>query len=289
MTALAIVAILATWGLGFRRHFRRTLEADDAAHRPHAWRVPKWLVRSEEERALFGFAGKILARSQKHQFFLATYLSVGAAVALFFGVAVRDGKVALSPDGERSVAFVLGFFVISGFRAAFQFPSELASNWIFRLTEARWTEVSRSATRKLVLAISLGPLLIFALPLEMAALEMGGWNWPIVLEHSAVQLLGAALLVELLFWNFDKVPFTCSYFPGTTSLALLIVLYVYGITGYSFHMADVESAMERHWAGAVLFFAAAISALIWSWRRHPMADGVRFDGSEPVIRTLELN
>jgi hypothetical protein len=85
------------------------------------------------------------------------------------------------------------------------------------------------------------------------------------------------------------VPFTCSYFPGTTSLALLIVLYVYGITGYSFQMADVESAMERHRAGAVLFFAAAAVALIWSWRRHPMPDGVRFDGSEPVVRTLELS
>ena len=100
------------------------------------------------------------------------------------GVAVRDGKAALSPDGERSVAFVSGFFVISGFRAAFQFPSELAGNWIFRLTEARWTEVSRSATRKLVLALSLVPLLIFALPLEIEV-----WNWPIVLEHSVVQLL----------------------------------------------------------------------------------------------------
>ncbi len=284
MTAFAILAILVTWGLGFRRHFRRTLEGEDLARRPHAWRVPKWLVRSEEERALFGFGGKTLARSQKHQFFLATYFSVGAAVALFFGVAVHDGKAALSPGGERSVAFVLGFFVISGFRAAFQFPSELTSNWIFRLTEARWTEVSRRATRKLVLAISLVPLLICALPLEIVV-----WNWPMVLEHSAVQLLGAALLVEVLFWNFDKVPFTCSYFPGTTSLALLIVLYVCGITGYSFHMADGESAMERHWAGAVVFFAAAISALIWSWRRHPIAEGVRFDGSEPVIRTLELS
>jgi hypothetical protein len=89
--------------------------------------------------------------------------------------------------------------------------------------------------------------------------------------------------------NFDKVPFTCSYFPGTTSLAVLVVLYVYGITGYSFNMGDMESALERHWARAVLFFAVAAVALIWSWRRHPMADGVRFDGSEPVVRTLELS
>jgi hypothetical protein len=289
MTALAMLVILVTWGFGFRRHFRRTLEAEDTAHRPRAWFVPNWFVPdwlapSPQERAIFGFAGKTLARSQKHQFFLATYLSVGLSIALFFGVAIRDGKIALSPDGARSVAFVIGFFVISGFRAVFQFPAELASNWLFRITEARWTEVSRNATRKLALAIGLVPLLVFSLPLEIA-----GWDWPIVLEHCAVQLIAAGLLVEVLFWNFDKVPLTCSYFPGTTSLALLGVLYIYGITGYSFHMADLESAMERHRAIAVLFFAASGAALILSWRRHPAADGVRFDGSEPVIQSLELS
>jgi hypothetical protein len=289
MTALAIFVILITWGFGFRRHFRRTLESEDALHRPRAWFVrnwfiPDWLVSSPQERALFGFAGRTLARSQKHQFFLATYLSIGLSIALFFGVAIRDGKVALSPDGARSVAFVIGFFVISGFRAVFQFPAELASNWLFRITEARWTEVSRSATRKLALTIGLVPLLVFSLPLEATV-----WDWPIVLEHLAVQLIAAGLLVEVLFWNFDKVPFTCSYFPGTTSLAVLGVLYIYGITGYSFHMADVESVMERHWAIAVLFFAASGAALILSWRRHPAAGGVRFDGSEPVIQSLELS
>jgi hypothetical protein len=92
-----------------------------------------------------------------------------------------------------------------------------------------------------------------------------------------------------LFWNFDKVPFTCSYFPGRTSLALLVVLYVYGITGYSFHMADLESALELRWAIAVLFFAGAAVALVLAWRRHPAAAGVRFDGSEPVIQSLELS
>ena len=279
MTALALLVILVTWGFGFRRHFRRTLEAEDSAYRPRAWSIPKWLASSSEERALLGFAGKTLARSQKHQFFLATYFSAGLAVALFFGVAIREGKTAWSQDGVRSVAFVLGFFLISGFRGVFQFPAELSSNWLFRITEARWMEVSRNATRKLVLAVALVPLLIFSLPVEIL-----NWGWLTVLEHSAVQLMAGAILVELLFWNFDKVPFTCSYFPGTTSLAVLGVLYIYGITGYGFHVADLESAMEDHWAVAVLFLAAASVALALSWRRHPADAAMRFDGSEPVIR-----
>ena len=282
--AIAILVIFVTWGLGFRRHFRRTLESENATHRPRTWTLPNRLVRSPEERALFAFAAKTLARSQKHQFFLATSFSIGLSIALFFGVAIRAGKIAWSADGVRSVAFVLGFFVVSGFRAAFQFPAELASNWIFRLREAHWTEVSRSATRKLVLAIALVPLVIVALPVEIA-----NGDCPAVLQHLAVQLVAAALLTEALFWNFDKVPFTCSCFPGTTSLAVLGGLYIYGITGYSFHLADVEGALEHHAVRAVLFFAGAAVALALAWRRHPAAGGVRFDGSQPVIQSLELN
>jgi hypothetical protein len=284
MTAAAVGVVAVTWALGFRRHFRRTLETEDAPHRPRRWNTPRWLVGTAEEGAIFGFIGKTLARSQKHQFFLAAYLSAGLSAAALVGTAVRDGKIVLSADGARAMAFVLGFFFITAFRAAFQFPAELAANWLFRVTESRWTEVSRSATRKLVLAVGLIPAVLLALPVEIL---QGGWVT--VLEHAAVQLIAAALLIEALFWNFDKVPFTCSYFPGRTSLALLVVLYVYGLTGYAFHMADLEVVMERNWGIAVLFFGVTGWALAWSWRRRPGVETVRFDGSEPVIQTLELN
>jgi len=283
MTAIAIVVVVAAWSLGFRRHFRRTLESEDAPHRPRAWSVPQWLVRNPQERAIFAFVGKTMARSQKHQFFLAAYLSAGLAVAAIIGTAVRNGRIALSPGGARAVAFVIGFFLISGFRAAFQFPAELGANWLFRITEARWTEVSRKATRKLVLAMTLIASMLVAAPFELTA-----WAWPVVLEHLVVQAIAAALLIEALFWSLDRVPFTCSYFPGRKSLPLLVILYVYGVTGYSFHLADLESAIEHRSATALLFFAGAAAALVFSWRRHPVADAVRFDGSEPVIQTLEL-
>lgn len=284
MTAAALLIVALSWGLGYRRHFRRTLETDDAPHRPRHWSVPRWLLRNPHERTLFGFIGKTLARSQKHQFFLAAYFSAGLCVAGFFCIAVRGGRIVLSPSGARSAAFVLGFFLISGFRAVFQFPAELGANWVFRLAEAKWSELARSATRKAALAVSLIALLAMVLPLELEA-----WHWPIVLEHCAVQIFAAALLVEAMFWNFDKVPFTCSYFPGRASLALLVVLYVYGVTGYSFNMADLEITMEKNGRVAVLFFGTAVAALAMAWRRRPQAESVRFDGSEPEIQALELN
>jgi hypothetical protein len=92
-----------------------------------------------------------------------------------------------------------------------------------------------------------------------------------------------------MFWSFDKVPFTCSYFPGRTNLSILFVLYLYGFTIYSSHMADLESTIEQRALYAILFVPAAAALLALSWRRHPPPASVRFDASEPVIQTLDLN
>jgi hypothetical protein len=237
MLAAAVALFILTWTAGFRRHYRRTLESEDS--RPRICSGQRWnpLVRSPAERAIFRFSGQTLARSRKHQLFLVTYLSVGISLAVNFAIRVQAGKMFLSEDGARAFPFLIAFFVISGFRAVFQFPAELASNWLFQITEARWAEISRGVTRKRVLVSGLAPVLLLLLPAEMAA--RGGWraSFDVIFQCAA-----GALLIELMFWTFDKVPFTCSYFPGRTNLSILFVFYLYGFTTYSFHMADLELA-----------------------------------------------
>ena len=272
-----------TWTAGFRRHYRRTLESEDSG--PRVRSSDRWsrLVGSPQERAIFQFSGKTLARSRKHLMFLVTYLSVGISLAANFAIVVRGGKMVLSQDGARAFPFLIAFFVVSGFRAVFQFPAELASNWLFRVTESRWAEIARSVVRKRVLVSGLAPVLLLLLPAEIAV--WSGWRVPL---HSVFQFAAGALLIELMFWTFDKVPFTCSYFPGRTNLSILFVLYLYGFTNYSFHMADLELAVEHSALYAGLFFTAAAVLLTLSWLRHPAPSAVRFDASEPVIQTLDL-
>jgi hypothetical protein len=283
MLGAAVGLVVLTWTAGFRRHFRRTLESEDSGPRVRAARASNLLVRSPEERAIFRFSGQILARSRKHQLFLVTYLSVGIAFAVNVATDVRAGNMILSENGARAFPFLIAFFVISGFRAVFQFPAELASNWLFRITEVRWAEIARVVTRKRVLISGLLPVLLLLAPAELAI--WGGWRAPL---HAVFQFAAGALLIELIFWTFDKVPFTCSYFPGRTNLSVLFVLYLYGFTNYSSQMADVELAVERRLLYGILFFTAASALLIVSWRRHPAPSAVRFDASEPVIQTLDL-
>jgi hypothetical protein len=114
----------------------------------------------------------------------------------------------------------------------------------------------------------------------------GGWRVPL---HTIFQFAAGSLLIELMFWTFDKVPFTCSYFPGRTNLSVLFVLYLYGFTNYASNMADLELAVEDRALCAILCFAVAAILLTLSWRRHPAPSAVRFDASEPTIQTLDLN
>ena len=109
-----------------------------------------------------------------------------------------------------------------------------------------------------------------------------------VLFHGVFQLAAGALLVEMMFWRFDRVPFTCSYFAGKTNLSLLVGLYLYGFTTYSFNLADLEQAAEVNWVLAVALLLGAAAVLGVCWRRSGRAESVRFDGEEPLIRVLDL-
>src|SRR5262249_40714211 len=143
-------------------------------------------------------------------------------------LSVRSGTPQLSSDGIRAFPFLMAFFVISGFRTVFQFPSDLACNWLFQIAESRWAETARSAARKTVLVYGLVPVLLAILPLEVFSM---GRAAPL---HMLFQLAAGAILIELIFWRFEKVPFTCSYFAGKTSLSVLVLFYLYGFTTYSF-------------------------------------------------------
>jgi hypothetical protein len=166
----------------------------------------------------------------------------------------------------------------------FQFPADLGSNWLLQLTESRWAETARRAARKTALVSGLLPVILAIFPFEILAA-----GWAKGLMHILFQCAAGALLIELMFWRFDKVPFTCSYFAGKTSLSVLVFLYLYGFTAWSFNMADLEHALEERTIGLAIFFALAFGVLGVLWRRSPVASEVIFDGSEPLIQTLDLN
>ena len=68
------------------------------------------------------------------------------------------------------------------------------------------------------------------------------------------------LLSLLLVW-FRKIPFTCSYFPGKTSMAGMSLIYLLAFATYSWTMAEVEQRLIRSPAGLVVFFAVIMASI----------------------------
>lgn len=290
--ALAALGVLAGLFLliylpAYHLQIRRVVEAPapnpkgpGAVRRALDRAVNRLLLRDPVERAVFHFINETIARSAKHRLFLAMYGGLGAALAFLHFTAGRNGKLQLP--------LVLSFILVSGLRAAFNFPSELRANWLFQMTDAQIAKPSLRATRKWIAICGLGPLFTLA-----GAMELWFFPWRQALFHVAFGLTLSVVLLEILFLSYRKVPFTCSFYPGKVNLVGLLVMYVVGFTVYSDWMARLEVWMYGSGLAAAIFYgtAAVLLALAGAWRRLLLEEtrGVHYeDLDESAIHTLGL-
>jgi hypothetical protein len=287
---LAIVAavFLLTYLPGYRGHSRRVLEAPaPGASGPGRLRVSvnrflqRTVLRHPVQWAVFSFIGQTIVRSMKHRLFLATYGGFGVAMAV---ITLASGR-----SGWSELPAMLAFVLVSGLRAAFNFPSELPANWGFQLTETAGIEPYLAATRKWIVFCAILPLFLLLLPVEFAHVP-----WTVALLHTAYGFVVSLLLMEALFLGFRKVPFTCAHFPGKVNLVFLGVTYIFGFTTYSGMVTRVEIWLESRPLAAMLFFALATAAWLTLTRQRrrifgPKASLDYDDPADPVVRTLGLS
>jgi hypothetical protein len=283
-TGIAAAVFVATFLPGYRRLARRAVETP-ALPAAGPGMLRRWtdtalrrtLLRHPAELAVFRFITQSLTRSTKHRLFLATYAGFGAAVAVLSLGSGRQGLVTL----PLSLSFVL----ISGLRAAFNFPSELKANWAFQIGELFPVRHYLAATRKWIVACAIVPL--FAL---LSAMEFACFAWPAAVFHLVFGVLLSLLLAEAMFAGLNKVPFTCAHLPGKVNLVFLGVIYIFGFTMYSRTMARLEVWLLDRPLAAALFFAGCM-AVLWAaahWRSETRALDYE-DRADPVIHSLGLS
>ena len=186
------------------------------------------------------------------------------------------------------VPLTLTFFAVTGLRAAFNFPAELRANWIFQVAESEENSPQLRAVRKWVVVMALAPLSLLLAPWEIYV--RGWWLGPVYLSFAFV--LALLMLGLLLVW-FRKIPFTCSYFPGKTSMAATALIYLIAFTTYGWTMTRLEDRLIHQPAGLALFYAFGLLSsfgLSLLEKRELGIDGVLIyeDQPEPVVRSLEL-
>lgn len=139
------------------------------------------------------------------------------------------------------------------------------------------------------MACAVVPMFVLLLPLEFTI-----YKWNDALFHTFFGLVLSAVLIEVMFAGFRKVPFTCSYFGGKGNLVGLAVIYVIGFTTYSHAMAALEVWLLRHPLAIPLWFGCCAASVI-ALRRFNRSeleedrDLSYEDPGDPAVTTLGLD
>jgi hypothetical protein len=297
--AIAAAVFAVTYLAGYRRHARRVMEGVDAPPGGpsfvRSWfdrAVNRWLLPHPLERATFHFISNTILRNAKQRLFLATYGGVAIALSLpaLARISTRPNAPLLVFDaaGLLAIPLTLSFFAVSGLRAVFNFPAELRANWVFQMSESEERLPHLKAARKWIVLLGIVPLFAILAPVEV-------WfrGWALALVHLSFALVLSLILLNLLLVWFRKIPFTCSYFPGKTSMAVMFFVYLAGFATYSWTMADVEARLIHAPASLLVFYACAATT-IWGLnllekRELGIDDALIYeDEPDPVVRSLEI-
>jgi hypothetical protein len=260
---LALAAFMASSALSYHRHIRKTLEIRKG--RPaffrisEAWRslLAATVLRSSEERAVYGFFSDTLRSSTKHRTSFTYFLAVGAASVMLFVAAYRDAFKDLTPaNGHLLVQpLLLVFAVIAGIRVLVNQPASAEANWAFRLTETPRTAKYLSGLKKAVVIKLILPLFGAVLVFHLAI-----WDPGTALLHAAFGLAVSLLAVGTAFYHYRKVPFACSYVPGRLKLHFTALPSLLGLMFGLMALAAVEKGILRTPSNGLVFLAVAAAA-----------------------------
>jgi hypothetical protein len=247
-------------------------------------RLTRGICRTPVARGVLEFTLRSLARSRTHRLLMAIY--VGTAFALVASaivpIGIRAGLAGFAtPSIELlSAPLVLAFLSLIGMRVAVAIPIEPKANWLFRLYESSDRAAAMDGVRAAMLLVGVLPGALIAMATAAAL-----WGvWPAVV-HAGICTLMGVLLVEILMGGLDKLPFTCTYFPGNSRIGTLWPLYLTGFVTYSYTVAAWEVRFFKQPRALAVFavVVGSVIAFLTIRRRAHLAElsGFSYEGEDP--------
>ncbi|HKT88064.1 MAG TPA: hypothetical protein VJQ59_06490, partial [Candidatus Sulfotelmatobacter sp.] len=244
---LIVLIAVATYAIGYRRHFMRIAEIAEGetigeGHR--SWNlgvVERYLLPTPFLRGCFRFAGKTLLRSESHRLVLT---GVGGLALVIASQALMNAfqgasswrQAALTPDA-LSIPFVVTFLLVVGLRIVFEIPVEIRANWIFQLMLDPDGQQSEGLARRLILTTVLPWVL--AITFVSYLLVEGA---VIALLHTIVVLTWTVLLANVLLTRFHKLPFTCTLPVFKQHSIVIVISFCFGYLLYAVSIPEFESS-----------------------------------------------
>jgi len=215
--AVVIPLAAALYVLSWSRNVRRIVESPDILPAKRAWlasALAKMVSSAPFERAILLFTMRTVARSRQHRLMLAVYGGFAFALSLAFSGSLV-GAPGQSWSRPNVPLLVAGFLLLScavvGARSIFALPIALSANWIFRITAVHRPGVYFTAVRKSLYTIAALPVWI-----ATAIYYLAIWPGRPAFEQILFLVLAGTILVERSLYQFRKIPFTCSWLPGST-------------------------------------------------------------------------
>ena len=181
--------------------------------------LDRFLLRNPIQEAVFHYIGKTIVRSMKHRVLLAVIAGFGAALVIiglvpFMVVNHTSFAVQFNRGPARAalmeVPLTLSFVLVSGLRAAFQFPAELSANWSFRMTGANQTGQCLIAMQKWILVCGVIPMFLLLTPFTLVF-----FPWPVALFQLVFGVMLSVFLMEGLFPGLRQDSIYLRLFPRT--------------------------------------------------------------------------
>jgi len=223
---LAPFCALFAYILSYKRYRKLVVEAPT----PPPTRIFDWssrlldlLLRDPREQAAFGFIWQTVHRSRTHRLAVLVYIARGAAwMGKSLVEMVRTDRARTEVHELLFTVYPLVLLLVTliGIRHLFSLPVELRANWVFQIADREGRLAWMRALEKFVFLCGIGPVVLIGAALVS---RQGGiwvaWAW------AAVASLLSAIGFEVLFRDWRKMPFTCSYLPGKRPLVVNCAIF----------------------------------------------------------------
>ena len=273
---LGIVAALTglTYLLGYTRYRKLLVDAPDEGQARRHRRVSLLRLIAPDPRgeAVLQFMARTLARSRVHRVVLLAYIGVAFGLVLN-SVLLTHSLAHLQRWWYEALQFVvllwplmLSAVILPGFRHVASLPAELPANWIFQTTEALGREKWMAAVERFVLICLIGPIYLVLAPVSVSVL-----GWGLALRMITLQLLVSLTMFEVIFGQWQQLPFTCSYRPGKRPVIATMARSL-GFVGALVPLVAVVIRTASTFPQTFVVYLPVFGG-IWIWTRLRRLDG----------------
>jgi hypothetical protein len=249
-----------------------------------------FFLKNQTQRAIFYFFKNTIVRNKFHkmQILALSALSLGLGIIMMAYLSTTDQVFSQINKTMLGIPIIIIPIFLLGIKYTVSFPERLEGNWIFRITENK--EIRHYST-----GFKKGIVFLFVLPLLFLffLFYFFYWGWQPAFLHCLFVFGLSLILIEIFFWNYNKIPFTCSYLPGKAKMHYFWVVYFLGFLSFGTGLSHLAFNLLKNPVNYLYFSGVGIVFLsgmkLYTRRLSPNKIELKYEENpEPAVISLTV-